>query len=395
MRILLNCLICLGMISEVAVVPTQVFAEDKPDIHRAGPDDLEGRQWGIQHYDSISHYQLYAFPLSRKGDPNLTFKNGAVEGTTWCGKLSGTYRRVAEQLTISAVWEDDNKSPCSDKQRKDAQLFLKDVNSVTQIESQFGDWLLLTDHSRTTRIPLVPIQLGTDLSELQYTFWHPTLLKGSSADFEDVIIEIGPKYIIFSTHFYSVRFDFKYKLAGLEFSPESLPISLAQKSRTSQDELTSKAFKRGLHEVASYELHKGTLTFYGKDRQPIIVLKSLPKKGIENRFWWIAKYRGNDTQPVEEEGLTDAMEMAQIIFMNGQLIGSPGCGGWIKTYKLSGNHLTLQAKTGISGFCLPEYTAQGGLVEESFKGTLRIEKKGDNILLRDKNGRAQILLMPY
>jgi heat shock protein HslJ len=301
-------------------------------------------------------------------------------------------------LTISAVWEDDKKSPCSDKQREYAQLFIKALGNVTQIKTESGDWLLLADHSETTKIPLFPMQPGADLSELQYTFWHLKHLKDSNDDFPGVTIGIGslyPKWISFSTPVYTVSFEAKYKFAGLEFSPAYLPNTWVETSRASQDELTAKAFERNLHKVASYELHKGTLTFYGKDRQPIIVLDALRSKGIENRLWWIAKYRGDGTEPVDEEGLTDAIVRAEITLMNGRVEGSPGCGAWIGTYKLSGNHLTLQAMAGLAGLCFPENYAQGELVEESFKGTLRIEKKGDNILLRDKNGRAQILLMPY
>jgi heat shock protein HslJ len=92
--------------------------------------------------------------------------------------------------------------------------------------------------------------------------------------------------------------------------------------------------------------------------------------------------------------LIDATEPAEITFLHGRVEGSPGCGAWEGTYKVSGDHVTVQAGWVLAGFCYPAGFAQDRLVEDAFKGDLRIEEKGDHILLRDGHGNARILLVP-
>ena len=100
------------------------------------------------------------------------------------------------------------------------------------------------------------------------------------------------------------------------------------------------------------------------------------------------------TQQTDKEGLIDA-KFADIIFLNGRVRGSTGCGGWAGTYTLSGDRLVFQADFALFGTCDTEGFAQGPVVVNAFKGELRIEEKDDHILLRDSNGKTHILLVPY
>ena len=97
----------------------------------------------------------------------------------------------------------------------------------------------------------------------------------------------------------------------------------------------------------------------------------------------------------DKGGLLDANEYSEVTFLNGHVNGSPGCGGWWGTYKLSGNQLIFDATLSLFGFCPDEDMVQDRLVENAFRAAVRIEEKGDHVLLRDKDGKVQVLLVPY
>jgi len=116
--------------------------------------------------------------------------------------------------------------------------------------------------------------------------------------------------------------------------------------------------------------------------------------GIENRRWRIAKYRGNSSQQTDEEGLIEAKARAEITF-HYRIEGSAGCGALEGDYKLSGDHLTIHADFALYGFCYPEQEVQNRMVISALKRSVRIEQRDDGILLRDRAGQIQILLVPY
>jgi heat shock protein HslJ len=126
-----------------------------------------------------------------------------------------------------------------------------------------------------------------------------------------------------------------------------------------------------------------------------MVLSSLRQTGIENRQWRIAKYRGDGSGQVDKEGLIDTKNRAWIVFSNGRVDGSPGCGGWMGTYKVSGDGLTFQASWVIAGACSYEDVDNDSLVQKAFESGIRIEQSSNQVLLRDKSGQAQVLLVPF
>ena len=114
---------------------------------------------------------------------------------------------------------------------------------------------------------------------------------------------------------------------------------------------------------------------------------------IENRRWRIAKYRADDGQQTDKDGLIDALG-AEITFQGGGVYGSPTCGRWGGSYKLSGRRIDVDADVGLIGLCLPEAWSESLAVVKAFKGELSIEKAGDEILLRGKDRRARVRLVP-
>jgi heat shock protein HslJ len=120
-----------------------------------------------------------------------------------------------------------------------------------------------------------------------------------------------------------------------------------------------------------------------------------PAQAIENRRWRIAKYRGDSTQKGDEQGLVDAATTAEITFSKGRIQGSPTCGGLGGTYTLSGDQMTIHAEFFLAGFCPDDQLAQNKLVLNALRGRLRIEEQGDHVLLRDKDDKERVLLVPY
>jgi len=253
----------------------------------------------------------------------------------------------------------------------------------------------LKDSKGSTQITLSPMQPGKDLSELQDSFWHLATLQGSQADLSEVSIDIGEGKINFSAVSYFASFPFRYKLAGVKFFPAWSHTISSNDSESQRDMELANLFENTLHKISSYDLSQGSLTFLGNDRKALIVLTSLRQLGIENRRWRIAKYRGDGNQHSDEEGLVDATESADITFLHGRVEGSPGCGAWVGTYKVSGHHVTVNAQWMLAGKCYPAGFAQDRLVESAFQGELQVEENGDHILLRDMSRKARISLMPY
>jgi heat shock protein HslJ len=129
--------------------------------------------------------------------------------------------------------------------------------------------------------------------------------------------------------------------------------------------------------------------------RPPLTFAKTPAQAIENRRWRIAKYRGDGTQKGDEQGLVDAAKTAKITLSKGRIQGSPTCGGLGGTYTLSGDQLTIHAEFFLAGFCPDDQLAQNKLVLNALRGRLRIEEQDDHVLLRDKDDKARVLLVPY
>jgi heat shock protein HslJ len=247
-----------------------------------------------------------------------------------------------------------------------------------------------------------PIQSGKNISELDDTFWDLKQIQGSNINLSGVIIKIhflNPHdvggLITFSTPSYSAAFPFLDKSTGLEFFPADAHRGVSESFRFSQDQQASQLFESALHRACCYKLHDHILTLVDKDQIPIVLLSPVRQTGIENQRWRITRYRGDEDNSTQKDGLIDAKETADIIFMNGQVYGSSGCGGWVGKYAVSGDNLTSDIGTILAGLCSPEQLAQSFWVEKALKGDRRIKRERNNILLRDWNGKTQLLLVPF
>jgi heat shock protein HslJ len=239
-------------------------------------------------------------------------------------------------------------------------------------------------------------------SELRDTFWHLDELPGVPATLSNVIVGIellrtdGRTGIItFTTPSYSIPFSFVNRATGLDFSQVSSNNASMENGGLLQDQETAKFFESELAKTCYYELRGGILTFKDGDQHPTIVLSAVRQKGIENRRWRIARFRGNAGKTAQNDGMMEANAPAAITFMNGHIFGGPGCGAWVGNYTISGDNLTSDVSTMLAGLCSGAQATQAPLVEKALKGDRRIEQKDDHILLRDKSGKVQLLLLPF
>jgi heat shock protein HslJ len=395
-----NVLICLCLSSLLWVSASAAAQENSPP--RAAPAlNIEGRTWRMSGFEYVRPLQLPSRGSRHKPAEYIKFQDGTIEGSSGCGHLAGSYRQEDEQLMISAEWRDREGSPCNGDEKEQGRRVLNALSHVQRIQASPPKWhldtLYLDNEEGKTHIVLWPTQSGADLSELDDTFWHLKLLSGSEADFSSVVIHIGglgSGGIIFSTLSQEFLVPVRYRWAGIEFDTVSQQSTKENYSKIPQELQLRTVFENALLEVQSYELNAGRLTFLNKDREPIIVLSDFPKEGIENRTWRIAKYRGDGKQPSDENGLVES-GAAFILFMNGRVTGSPGCGGWWGTYKLSGDRLKVDAELALAGTCYPEQFTEDDLAVNAFKSELWITKQDDRIILRESNGRPRIVLVPY
>jgi heat shock protein HslJ len=236
--------------------------------------------------------------------------------------------------------------------------------------------------------------------ELRNSFWHLKQLQGASPNVSDVVVRIlivtpdgANGTITFSTPSYFIAFPFVYKSTGLEFYAAYSHGGTAKDAGFPQAQQAAQIFENALQKACCYEVRSSVLTLMDREQHPLIVLSPVQQDGLENRRWRIIRYRGRKS--TEKDELTDAMEPADVTFINGRVEGSPGCGAWSGTYRASGDHLTFDVGTFLSGLCSSDQLAEKYWVERDLNGATQIERDGGNILLRDRNGRAMILLVPF
>jgi hypothetical protein len=254
------------------------------------------------------------------------------------------------------------------------------------------DALLLCDGDGRTKIDLTPRQPGRDLSEFRDTFWRVLNLKGATPVSESTIVNIGERDITISTPSGALSVPFGLKLSGLQFYPAWRRTT---KFKNSHDRQTMESFEVMVQRIAAYESKAGKLTFSDRAGQILLVLEPLRSSGIENRRWRIAAYRPVTKTPKGESKLIDTQYRAEITFLQGEITGSPGCGGWDGSYKISGDTITIHADFVLAGLCLSGPEAQNGLLVPAINGQMRIAAEENRVVLKSLDGQTKIILLPY
>ncbi len=358
---------------------------------------IEGHEWTISQYyirKELLFPHLQAQWLAR---PWISFQDGAIHGSPGCGQFTGSYKKSADSISLTAKWSDDSQRPCSSEEKDDEAKMLEALSNVRRIGTPPNYWrddaLLLNNEKGEIQVALSPKKSGNDLSEVRDSYWRLTQIKPLPGNWASAVINIGEGDITFSTPSCIFAFPFEYEATSLRFYPAWERTS---EKACGDDWGLMQSFESTLHSISSYLEVQGTLTFFDKDHQPIMALMALQSTTIEDRAWRIAKYLDPTAKSTYKNVLTEAKSRATITFVNGRVGGSPGCGGWLGTYKLSGARLTLDAGAMLAGRCERDAETQSDLVVKDFQGTLRIVQADyDHILLRDEKGQARIELVPF
>jgi heat shock protein HslJ len=120
------------------------------------------------------------------------------------------------------------------------------------------------------------------------------------------------------------------------------------------------------------------------------VARSPLAAAIEGHRWLIVSYF--DGRNLVAAAETIAGLPPYVIFRGGGIEGTPGCGGFIGRYTLSGEEITVWAGFIIGGYCPPDAEPQNTLVSQALSGKYRIDRGGERVVLRDGDGTAHIVL---
>lgn len=154
------------------------------------------------------------------------------------------------------------------------------------------------------------------------------------------------------------------------------------------------AAEQKLRETAEFRLDGGRLALEDMSGHEIASLERIVPDGLEYRAWTITAYRrGAKRVKVLSFG---GGQTPRITFFNGELLGTPGCGGLVGSYsRLGDGRLKLFAAWMLVGLCadMDRVEAQNNAITRSLTGKLMPQADGPGrFLLRDGRGRVRIEL---
>ena len=114
----------------------------------------------------------------------------------------------------------------------------------------------------------------------------------------------------------------------------------------------------------------------------------MTETGLENQEWSIERY-------YDGANLVPAIATSRIVFVNGRVEGTPGCGSLIASYTLSATRLSV-ASFGLvlGGYCVDALLSQSKGITKLLSGELTIERDGQRLVLRNADGVVQVVLGP-
>lgn len=360
---------------------------------------LDGREWLISPPAEDQSQTWPHHTLTRRRHPYIALLGETITGSSGCGTLAGKLHGAGDRISMEVRWTDDPAMACDAADRNDASQIVGSLNRVARIVAPPKYWqddaFLLSSGKGETLVVLSPMKTGNDLSDLQDSFWRLSKLDGMDTKSPDIVIWIDQGQVTLSMPSILHSYPFRYELAGLKFFPAWRNGVDRSKTDFAEGQKVAVAFEASLHRVANYHLEGEHLIFSDKDQRRLMVLDRLRALGLETQHWRIVKYRSAEESAADRDGLTIAAEFADVTFLQGRVFGTPGCGGWVGSYSLQGDTLAFNADFMLAGLCRPAETAQGEWVVKAFKGKLRIEDRGNGILLRRSDGRAAVVLVKY
>lgn len=112
----------------------------------------------------------------------------------------------------------------------------------------------------------------------------------------------------------------------------------------------------------------------------------ITETALENLEWSVERYD-------DGANLLPAIATSRIVFVNGRIEGTPGCGSLIASYILTGTRLSV-ASSGLvlGGYCADAPLSQSKGITKLLSGELTIERDGQHLVLRNADGVIQMVL---
>jgi hypothetical protein len=149
-----------------------------------------------------------------------------------------------------------------------------------------------------------------------------------------------------------------------------------------------------LQRMTSFHLNSGNLVLRDANDREIVSLTPIIPDGVEFRWWAITGYRsgGKLVKQFSRYGLKP-----MILFFNGEILGTPGVGGFSGTYSKKGGYLSISVEMACSVDCLGDLSERTKPQKEAILRALEFDlhpnaKGRDQFLLYDKHGHVQIEL---
>ncbi len=154
------------------------------------------------------------------------------------------------------------------------------------------------------------------------------------------------------------------------------------------------AFDSTIPKVRVSRVNGDVLSLLDGNGRALFVLKRLIATGLENRKWYISSFFDGNALVATRERFSFPFS-SRVTFIHGGLDGSPGCGGFMAHYLMSGQQLTIWASYVLGGWCPRGEMESSGVVCKALSGKRSVEQDGDRLILRDDQGRVQIVLTPW
>jgi hypothetical protein len=156
-----------------------------------------------------------------------------------------------------------------------------------------------------------------------------------------------------------------------------------------------KAYDAAIQKVRVPRLDGEMLSLLDREGRTMLILKRLAAAGLENRRWHISAYYDGNELVADN----DMLRYSHIRFVYGDLRGSmfngsPGCGTVLGSYTTDGRRLAVTAGTFARGRCPDTALNLTHKVAQALSGARSFDRDGERYLLRDSEGRTQVVLTP-
>jgi heat shock protein HslJ len=207
-------------------------------------------------------------------------------------------------------------------------------------------------------------------------------------------LEIVPEALYADAHFSGARVD---GFAGCNdynglarASGRTLLISQLASTQKACDDVVmtfESTYLTVLHDSRFYGIRADTLTIYGDGGQAILVFDAAPRNPLLGS-WVVDSYAnapGSQVVPISGTELT-------VVFGIANVGGSSGCNTYDGTYGTNGNLVRIGRIATTRKVCADDVMAQETAFLQALEGSALIERRGDALVLRDRNDNVIIAM---